>query len=88
MSDESPSLKREGVCDRCGSENVKSGADIEDKDGLMGSNRIPIDDKISVALDNYVCLDCGYFESYISDRDILNRIQQQWEKVTPRKDDA
>jgi hypothetical protein len=38
-------------------------------------------------LDNYLCLDCGYLESYISDRAALNRIEKQWPKV-PRKEDA
>ena len=77
------SLKDDAVCPRCQSTRIRSGATIADKDGLRGSNRLPIDDRISVALDNYMCLDCGYSESYISDRGILNRITRQWHKVTP-----
>lgn len=74
-------MKDNGICEQCGSNNVKSGADIEGKEGLHGSNRLPIDSKISVELDNYVCLDCGYMESYISNRSILNRIERKWKKV-------
>lgn len=86
MTDKSPSLKDDGMCARCGAQSVRSGARIEGKEGLRGSNRIPIDSKISVELDNYICLDCGFVESYISNRGILNRIQKYWQKVEPQKD--
>ena len=82
-----PSLK-EGVCPQCGSERVRSGAAIEGKEGLRGGNRIPINAVIQVALDNYVCVDCGYVESYISDRSILNRIAREWVKVPPKTEDS
>lgn len=82
------SLKDNGYCERCGSRDIHSGAKIDGKEGLHGSNRLPIDSQTSVDLDNYVCVDCGYTESYISNRGILNRIQNQWQKVTPKKDDS
>lgn len=72
---------KDGVCPLCGSEQIRSGAKIEGKEGLHGGNRIPINAVITVALDNYVCVDCGYVESYISDRDILKRIANEWSKV-------
>jgi predicted nucleic-acid-binding Zn-ribbon protein len=78
---------RDGVCPQCGLERVHSGAVIEGKEGLRGGNRIPINDVIQVALDNYVCVDCGYVESYISDRSILNRIAKEWVKVEPKDSD-
>jgi hypothetical protein len=81
-----PSLK-EGICPQCGSERVRSGAAIEGKEGLRGGNRIPINAVIYVALDNYVCVDCGYVESYISDRSILNRIAKEWARVEPKDSD-
>lgn len=81
MSEQRPSLRGDGVCERCSSKNVKSGARIDGKEGLRGSNRIPIDSTTSVELDNFVCLDCGYVESYISNRGILNRIEKYWQKV-------
>jgi len=88
MSNRQSSLKDDALCPRCGSSNIKSGAKIEGKEGLHSSNRIPVDSKISVELDNYVCVDCGYTESYIADRGMLNRIERLWQKVDPEKDDS
>lgn len=77
------SLKQDGVCPICGSESIKSGAKIQGKEGWRGGNRIPIDAVTHVALDNYVCVHCGYVESYIADRGILNRIAKTWSKIVP-----
>ncbi|GAB5492464.1 MAG: hypothetical protein Phog2KO_26790 [Phototrophicaceae bacterium] len=88
MSDKSLSLKDNGICQCCGATGIKSGAKIEGKEGLRGSNRLPIDSKISVELDNYVCVTCGYTESYINNRSILNRIEKQWQKVTIIEDES
>lgn len=82
------SLKDHGVCPICGSERVKSGAEVRDKSGLRGANRIPINATRAVPLDNYICLDCGYLESYIADRSILNRIAREWPKVPPADDNS
>ena len=80
-ADARPASLRAGECPSCGSERVHTGADIAGKEGLRGSNRIPIDAQFAVALDNYVCVDCGYLESYVTDRRALNRIQKHWQKV-------
>jgi hypothetical protein len=80
MPDNLPSLK-DGLCPLCGSTHIKSGADIGEKDGLLGSNRLPINAVFAAPLDNFVCLDCGYVESYVLDRTILNRIEREWTKV-------
>lgn len=82
-----PSLKSDHECPICGSKAVQSGAEVEDKEGLRGGNRIPIDDKQYIALDNYVCCSCGYVESYIANRGILNRIERQWVRVKPSDDE-
>jgi predicted nucleic-acid-binding Zn-ribbon protein len=74
------------VCPQCGSEQIRSGAIIDGKEGLRGGNRIPINAVIHAALDNYVCVDCGYVESYINDRNMLNRIANEWSKVEPQQD--
>jgi predicted nucleic-acid-binding Zn-ribbon protein len=76
-----PSLKNDNICPICASRSIKSGAKVEGKEGLRGGNRIPIDAVTHVALDNYVCVHCGYVESYIADRGILNRIAKLWAKV-------
>lgn len=88
MRHKQASLKEDAVCLRCGSQNIKSGATIDGKEGLYGGNRIPIDSKIYAELDNYVCVDCGYTESYIDNRGILNRIEKLWRKVDPGKDES
>jgi hypothetical protein len=75
-----------GVCPQCGSECIRSGAGIDGKEGLRGGNRIPITILLHIALDNYICVDCGYVESYIHDRGILNRIAREWPKVQPDND--
>lgn len=79
---ETSSLK-DGICPSCGSDKIRSGASVPDKNGLRGGNRIPINAVQHTALDNYVCIDCGYIESYISDRDVLRRITHEWPKVPP-----
>jgi predicted nucleic-acid-binding Zn-ribbon protein len=67
---------RNGICPKCGHATVHSGRDIPVKNS--SGNTIPIDFKQSVALDNYVCVTCGYVESYISNQEALKRIDEQW----------
>jgi hypothetical protein len=75
----------DGICPKCGSEQVYSGADVPRKQGYHGANTIPIKGNYmdGPALDNYVCTACGYVESYISDRPKLDEITQTWSKVKP-----
>jgi hypothetical protein len=80
MSANSPALK-DGLCPICGSTNVKSGEAIEEKAGIGGGNRLPLNDVFAVPLDNFVCVDCGCVETYILDRAMLNRIEREWKKV-------
>jgi hypothetical protein len=39
-------------------------------------------------LDNYVCVACGYVESYILDASKLRKITEKWPKVLPREAEA
>jgi hypothetical protein len=34
-------------------------------------------------LDNYVCVACGYVESYVLDASSLGKIAEKWPKVQP-----
>jgi len=70
-----------GICPKCTSTKVFSGADIILKKGPFGSNAIPIGLTSIAALDNYVCISCGYVESYISDLGKLTEISQKWDTV-------
>jgi hypothetical protein len=53
------------------------------KKGPFGSNSIPIGLTSIAALDNYVCVECGYVEAYISDQTKLAEISRKWEPVEP-----
>ena len=70
-----------GVCPKCQSTEIYSGADIPLKKGPFGSNAIPVSMTSIAALDNYVCADCGYVESYVGEREKLKEIHRKWERV-------
>ena len=80
-----------GTCPKCSSDEVFSGAGISLKKGPFGSNSIPVGLTSIAALDNYVCADCGYVESYVSDPKKLVEISRKWDKInledSEKKDD-
>ena len=71
---------KSGKCPKCDSENVYSGAKIFPKSGPFGSNSIPVSLTSIAALDNYVCTECGYLESYVEE-DKLEEIARKWHKA-------
>ena len=72
---------KQGKCPKCSSTEVYCGSDIKLKTGPFGSNSIPVTLTSIAALDNYVCTQCGYVESYISDSSKLKEIAIRWPKV-------
>ncbi len=70
-----------GICPKCNSHDIFSGARVALKKGPFGSNSIPIGLTSIAALDNFVCGECGYVESYVSDRQKLIEIVRKWEQV-------
>lgn len=72
---------KKGICPKCNSREVFSNKNLRFKSGSYNSNTIPLSFFRSVALDNYVCTQCGYLESYISDSAALERIRGMWEWV-------
>ncbi|NDJ35992.1 MAG: hypothetical protein GYB64_15155 [Chloroflexi bacterium] len=76
---------RDGICPKCGSDEVYSGAQIPNKEGPEGVNTIPVWGQFATPapLDNYVCLNCGYVESYLSDAHKLRQIATRWKRVLP-----
>ena len=67
---------KDGVCPKCGSKDVHCGAKI---------GRVRISNfAMPATLDNYVCIRCGYVESYISDTMKLFQIARKWPKVKKR----
>ena len=51
--------------------------------GSNWANSIPITAFIYAPLDNYVCGNCGYVESYISNPAKLSRIAEKWPRHIP-----
>ena len=72
-----------GICPKCNSHEVLSGAGVALKKGPFGSNSIPIGLTSIAALDNLVCAECGYVESYVSDPAKLVEISRKWDKIEP-----
>ncbi len=74
---------KEGICPKCQSSEVYSGASIKMKGGAYGCNTFPLGGPLRghVALDNYVCFQCGYVESYVGNKSDLEKIRSSWEKV-------
>lgn len=70
---------RSGTYPNCRSTEVYAGTDIKFKDGRY--NVIPISLLDFVELDNYVCVECGYVESYVADRAKLEKIKAKWQRV-------
>ena len=71
---------KSGKCPKCDSNNVYCGAKVFPKSGPFGSNSIPVSLTSIAALDNYVCVDCGYVESYVEE-DKLEEIARKWQKL-------
>ena len=76
---------KNGTCPKCGSESVFCGDKIPLKNGPFGSNSIPVSIFSIAALDNWVCTDCGYLESYIAEKDKLKEIAESWRKQDAKK---
>ena len=72
-----------GTCPKCSSDAIYSGAGVALKKGPFGSNSIPVGLTSIAALDNYVCAECGYVESYVSDPKKLAEIARKWDKIDP-----
>ncbi|QPC85272.1 hypothetical protein G4Y79_21885 [Phototrophicus methaneseepsis] len=67
---------RRGICPKCSHATVYSGQDLATQ--ASNGSSIPIDFRHQAVLVHYVCVECGYVESYISDRSALARIYRQW----------
>jgi hypothetical protein len=76
---------KNGICPRCQSTRVYTAGDLPLKGGPFGSNSIPVSLTSLAPLDNYVCLDCGLVERYITDTQELAEIERRWTKVGDTK---
>lgn len=72
---------KENKCPKCGSTEIYAGTDVYPKSGPFTSNSIPISLTSIAALDNYVCILCGYVESYVAETEKLKEISKKWIKT-------
>ena len=78
---------KSGKCPKCGSQRVYCGVNVHPKSGPFASNSIPISITSIAALDNYVCVDCGFLERYVADQSKLREIADKWKKAVKGDDD-
>ncbi len=78
---------KNGTCPKCGSESIYCGDKIPLKNGPFGSNSIPVSILSIAALDNYVCTDCGYLESYIAGKGKRKEIAEGWRHLKESQDE-
>lgn len=76
---------RDGVCPKCGSREVYANLTLANKRGANDSNTIPINMLQSVALDHFVCVTCGYVESYLTDVIDRRKIAESWNRIGQRQ---
>lgn len=69
---------RNGLCPKCGSKNI-----FTKKDGInFGSFEVITAFFVTYSPTNdYICVDCGYFERYVNDKNKLFEVSQKWTRV-------
>lgn len=72
---------KNGTCPKCDSKKIYAGNEIPLKSGPFGSNSIPVSITSMASLDNYVCIECGYVESYVAASEKLEEIEKKWRNV-------
>jgi ribosomal protein S27AE len=72
---------KKGICPKCQSKEIFCGTHVSGKSGWSHSNTIPITAWRPASLDNYVCGNCGYVESYIAKEKDLLTIRKKWPVV-------
>lgn len=77
---------KSGQCPKCGSRDVRSNTNrkfpaintITVGFGIFGDRYAP--------LDTYICVTCGYVESYVAKQSDLNFIKEHWASVEEQSD--
>jgi ribosomal protein S27AE len=72
---------KNGICPNCQSKEIFSGAGVKGKSGMHNSNCIPVSLFRAAALDNFVCGQCGYVQSFIAKEKDLAAIKTKWPPV-------
>lgn len=86
---------KSGVCPKCGSRDIFTNTlmSTRSKAGPNNVNTIPLTPTTTnvpslVALDYYVCINCGFTETYISDPVKLQKIARTWPKIELEVEDG
>lgn len=74
---------KDGICPKCESGEVYMGTEVWPKRGPFSSNTIPVGFLSTTPIDNYVCVRCGYVESYVGNQASLQTIREKWTRVEP-----
>jgi ribosomal protein S27AE len=74
---------KSGICPKCGSSEIYSGASLPSyaKMGSYWANTIPVTLWTLAPLDNYICANCGFMESYVADPAKRAMIARKWPRV-------
>lgn len=82
-------MKKTGICPKCGSKEVyfdiKALKSIDPRSGVFIANR-KFGGQFTARVEIYACIDCGYFEEYLSEEDlkddkIKEKIKAKWNKA-------
>jgi len=72
---------KNGICPRCQGKEIFDGSGVFNKSGMQHSNTIPVSLFHMAKLNNFVCGQCGYVESYIAKEKDLATIKKKWPLV-------
>lgn len=77
-------MKESGKCPQCGASEIYTDANMPSRGDRCS---IPIDLWTGFYVHTYVCINCGYFEEYMIDKDLqnekkMNKIRETWKKIS------
>jgi len=76
-------MMKSGKCPKCGSTEVYVDT-MKTKQSRGARDEMSITGLVSVQMTNYVCVECGFTESYIVDELARLRISKKWHHVEYR----
>jgi predicted RNA-binding Zn-ribbon protein involved in translation (DUF1610 family) len=68
---------KSGTCPKCQSEEIYHSSTVLPRFTVAGAFT-------STRVDEYVCTDCGYTESFISNPQHLQALRKRWRRVKPK----
>lgn len=76
---------KNGKCNNCGSAEI-----YRSVNGIISGDKQVFVRNLSILSSGtnrmtYICTSCGYYENYIEDAEILNKIARKWEKADPNQ---